>query len=522
MIQKYGRLVTVVLLLGWVFDFLFWEIPVGVNFAVFTSLCLLGGFLVLLDNGIRPAAKSLLLLIPILFFLGVTFLRQERLTIGLAYVFVFLSTGLLVFSYRGGRWLEYNLVDYIKKLVSLLGSVFSAPIKLLKQFKIEENILESQTKIPFRSVVRGGLIAIPVLAIFTFLLSAADVVFEQKTIDFLEEFSGEALIENISRLGLILWTAYWMLGMILHAAWKSKDLRLDGEGEGDKKISLGYIEAVIVLGSVTVLFAIFVLIQFQYFFGGEVNIGVDGYSYSEYARRGFNELILVAFFSLVMILVLNKITRRETKIERRIYSGLGSGIVMLVLVILVSAYQRLMLGIDWHGYSRLRLYPSIFLIWLGLLLVVVIGLEIFQREKYSTLAGLLVSYGFGVSLVFFNVDASIVHHNVLRPAKEKHFNVTHLTTLSLDAVPALAEEFLNAELSDSTREGIGAALMCYKYSDALEEYDPTEWKSFNDATRRAVEALEQVKEEMDGYQINADKIPRRVLSPNSEKYKCGQ
>ena len=50
------------------------------------------------------------------------------------------------------------------------------------------------------------------------------------------------------------------------------------------------------------------------FFGGETNIGVAGYTYSQYARRGFNELVIVAFFSLVMILGLSTITRREKEI----------------------------------------------------------------------------------------------------------------------------------------------------------------------------------------------------------------
>ena len=53
---------------------------------------------------------------------------------------------------------------------------------------------------------------------------------------------------------------------------------------------LGFTEAAVVLGAVVVLFALFVVIQFQYFFGGQTNIGVQGYTYSEYARRGFGEL----------------------------------------------------------------------------------------------------------------------------------------------------------------------------------------------------------------------------------------
>jgi hypothetical protein len=44
-----------------------------------------------------------------------------------------------------------------------------------------------------------------------------------------------------------------------------------------------------VLSSVVVLFSAFVIIQFQYFFGGAANISIEGYTYAEYARRGFGE-----------------------------------------------------------------------------------------------------------------------------------------------------------------------------------------------------------------------------------------
>ena len=43
------------LVLGWCFDFLFWGQKQGINFALYVVLCLVGGFLVLARNGIRPA-----------------------------------------------------------------------------------------------------------------------------------------------------------------------------------------------------------------------------------------------------------------------------------------------------------------------------------------------------------------------------------------------------------------------------------------------------------------------------------
>ena len=116
------------------------------------------------------------------------------------------------------------------------------------------------------------------------------------------------------------------------------------------------------------------------------------------------------------------------------------------MVISFLAYQRISLGIDWHGFSRFRLYPRIFLIWLGILLVAVVVLEIFQRERYFAFVAVLASMGFAVTLTLVNVDAATVKHNVFRAWHGKNLNTPHLASLSTDAVPALAEEFLSPSL----------------------------------------------------------------------------
>jgi hypothetical protein len=520
MIKKYGQFLLIVLLIGWAFDLLFWKLDIGVNFVLFVVLCLLGGHLILLSNGIKPARRSLWLLLPIMFFLVITFVRREQLTIFLAYLFTLLSLALYVFSYLGGRWMAFTLPDYFYEFFRLIKSIFTAPIKLGLLYRAEQQEAANKKKFPLGAVLRGLVFAVPILLIFIALLSSADVVFDQKVTNLFEDFSGEDLLENVVRLMLVGWTAFWVSGVILHAAKKSQEKPLLGEDKPFIEQKLGFVEASVILGSVVVLFSTFVIIQFQYLFGGEVNIGVEGYTYSQYARKGFSELIWVAFISLLLILGLNMLTKRQGRMEKWVYSGLCSGVVLLVLVILASAFQRLRLGIDWHGYSRLRLYPSLFLFWLGLLLIVAIILEMVKRDRYVTFAALLASFGFGATLIFFNVDASIVHHNVLRPEQGKHFNVTHLTSLSLDAVPSLVEEFQNPDLDEETHEGIGAAILCYQYSEALREYDQDEWRVFNYSSWKAGEAIGQIVEELDDYTIKLNKNPMRVHTPDGTPYNC--
>ena len=515
---KNSKLVwVVVFLLGWLFDFLFWKKQAGINFAIFLTLCLLGGFLLLLSNGLKPASKSLWLIIPFAFFATITFMRQEPLTLFLAFTFSIISLGLLTVTYLGGRWTRYSLFDYFNKFWLLIGSIILRPYGYFKQTPID---MAGVRRLPIKPVVRGLMIAVPVVVFFAVLLAAGDLVFRQKINDTFDFFSLERIPEYIFRLIIILFWAYVLIGVFLHAASQSRDGNLIGEDEPVIKHFLGFTEAAIVLGSVIFLFLLFVIVQFRYFFGGEVNIGVEGYTYSQYARSGFSELITVAFFSLLMILGLGTITRREDDRQKRAYSGLSVALVALVIVILVSAYQRLNLAIDWHGFSRLRLYPRVFLIWVGILFVAVIALEIIRRERYFAFAALLASIGFAVSLSLINVDASIVRHNVYRTIEGKYINVNFLTTLSPDAVPALVDGYMDQSLPITTHQGVGAALLCYIHSDMYQDYSTPDWRSFNYSQWAAINALNRVQADIQGYNVNEEVSPIQVETPNHELYVC--
>jgi hypothetical protein len=67
------------------------------------------------------------------------------------------------------------------------------------------------------------------------------------------------------------------------------------------------------------LFSAFTVIQFAYFFGGQDNISVEGFTYAEYARRGFFELLAVSVMTLALVLTLDWITVRRNKSHHQIF-----------------------------------------------------------------------------------------------------------------------------------------------------------------------------------------------------------
>jgi len=515
----------VALALGWLFDFLFWGHGQGINFAIYAVLVLVGGFLVLGMNGIKPSWKSLLLLVPILFFTAMTFIRREPLSMFLSFAFTLGLMGVLAATYRGGRWPLYSLSDYVVNYVKLAGSMIARPFIFLTKMKKQEG----ETPGPatqgsrtgwkqFWAVLRGVLIAIPILAIFIALLSAADLVFAQRVQDVVKLFRLENLPQYIFRCIYILAGAYALVGVFLHAAEKSQDEKLVGMDKPLIQPFLGFTEAAVVLGAVVLLFALFAIVQFQYFFGGQTNIGVQGYTFSEYARRGFGELVTVAFFSLLLFLSLSAVVKRQNQIQRWVFSGLGVGMVALVGVMLYSAFQRLVLYEAAYGFSRLRAYTHIFMIWLGVLLAVMVVLDVLRKERVFALAALLAAIGFAVTLTLLNVDGFIVRQNVARAAAGEELDVAYLASLSTDSVPALVGAFQDGNLPSGTRDEAGAALACHEYINS--RLVDSNWRSFMLSSWQADQALKQVQSGLDKYQILESDLPVKVLIPGGNSFEC--
>ena len=84
-------------------------------------------------------------------------------------------------------------------------------------------------------ILRGILIAIPILAIFAALLASADLIFAQRLDHLIALFRLEKLPEYIFRGVYILIGAYLLVGVFLHAAMRSKDEELIGEGKPARK-----------------------------------------------------------------------------------------------------------------------------------------------------------------------------------------------------------------------------------------------------------------------------------------------
>jgi len=487
---------------AWLFDFLFWNKAPGINFLFFITLCLAAGLALAWGEGLRPSRRSFILILPVLFFAAMVFIRQEPLTLFVSALLCLASLALLAYTLLGGRWMEYSLSDYVVGFFRLAGSALVRPGETWarrRRAREANPIPQSAARRQSLAVARGIFLAVPVVGLLAGLLASADPIFAQGLQGFFNLFRIERLGEYTFRTLYILILAYVLAGVLIHALTASREEPLIGLERPWLKPFLGWTETAILLGSVVLLFAVFVAIQARYFFGGQANIHLAGFTYAEYARRGFSELVTVAVITLLLALGLNSSARRETAGQRRVFLAMVTTLVALVLVILVSAAQRLILYESAYGFSRLRAYTHVFIPWLGVLLLAAAGLELARRPRLFALAALISALGFGASLSLLDIDGFIARQNIARAAQGFELDVSYLVSLSDDAIPVIAGQWDNPRLSPEVRDQIGAVLACRVAADEGVSSD-LPWQSFNLPRAQAEKILSANQDRLAAYQ----------------------
>lgn len=288
---------------------------------------------------------------------------------------------------------------------------------------------------PVFAVLRGLLIAAPIVLVFTILLASADQVFNNllSSLARLFNFSLSAdLYYQIFGAFVVGWLVTGVLSYVLVMRPET------AAPEKPKRYKLiGPIEAITVLISIVTLFAVFVGVQFTYFFGGERNIG--NLTYAEYARRGFFELVALSVLTLGLLLVLSATSVRPTRGLRRAFRIAATVLVGLTGVLLVSAAGRMALYEQAYGYTHLRIATHVFMGWLGVLFAIYLVILYRSTDDMRGFAAgtLIVAVGYLFMLNVINMDAVIARENLRRFENGADLDFTYLGTLSADATPEI-------------------------------------------------------------------------------------
>lgn len=342
-------------------------------------------------------------------------------------------------------------------------------------------------------VTRGILLALPVIIIFALLFASADLVFRKYANQVIHlSWSTETwlrlVIVTVLTLGFM--GAFWY---VFGAERKPPKVTIQFKGS-----NFGRIETGIFLGTVNLLFLLFVSVQLTYLFGGQQNIVEQGFTYAEYARRGFFELIVVALISWLLVWTFNRSLIQSDSPARTLARRLSWLLILQVFVIMTSAFMRLVLYEQAYGFTTMRFYSHVFIMWLAVIFAaLIVRLWSKWREETMTfvLLGSIIAFAAGVNL--FNPDAFIAKQNIARYQKAGKVDVPYLGLLSDDAIPVISQ--LLDDQDETVRRTVAHDL--YQHFIWLESSRTRDdWRSYNYARRRSRDILTQHRQLLDANQ----------------------
>ncbi|TVP55695.1 MAG: DUF4173 domain-containing protein, partial [Gemmatimonadales bacterium] len=260
---------------------------------------------------------------------------------------------------------------------------------------------------PLTAVVRGLLLAAPLLLVFGALFAGADEVFG----GIVGGLVGPALEDWGSHLiptAVLTWLAAGYLTGFLTGTRVRDTLVVVLDGR-IRRPSIGAVEATIALGLVALLFTAFVAVQFRYIFGGAGLVQVTpGLTYAEYARDGFGQLTLASALVLPTLLVTDWLLGSPDPRARTVFRFLGGLQLVLLVLVIASAFQRVIVYTQAYGFTESRLYGVVFLGWLTLLGLWFAATVLRGRRESFAAPALLSGIAVVVLLLIANPDAVIV------------------------------------------------------------------------------------------------------------------
>lgn len=412
--------------LGLFADLLWWSGDrIGLGFALWVSLFGLSACLVVGKSN-AAGQKEILVWSLVSSAAAIVLLFRTTPIVIVAMLLIVLASSAMAIMQKNGKPLRETIVlDYLVSLRSLPSRCLLAAIPLWRQIDFSAHIADPR----LRSFSRGALLAAPIIVVFTCLFSSADVVFARYVLRAINFFSPMTL-----RHLLVTFVLGWVATGLLVGVSEN---HLQSRRPPRKWLSLGTHDTAAFLGSVAVLFLVFVYAQLGYLFGGrEVIDSTVGLTVAEYARSGFFELLAVAALTIMLLIAV-----ASTECDRRVFRPLGAVLIACVMIILASAAQRMWLYVTEFGLTIDRLTAIAVIAWLAFSLLLFAATVLRDRTKDFAIGLIISGIAVAFALAIANPARIVAETNVTRGKQiGEDADVPYLLSLGSDALPILVEK----------------------------------------------------------------------------------
>lgn len=347
----------------------------------------------------------------------------------------------------GGSLLDVSIPQSVARAAQAVVQAFFVPAFFVQGIQT--------TRIRGRRLIRAVAITLPLVIVLAALFASADAVFASAVRINIGGTVGHVILILIGTIATV-----WLLRL---ASLRRVDVPATAAP------MLAPLEWTIVLAGLDVVLTGFAVAQVVALSsGGKHLLHTAGFTYAQYARSGFFQLLAAVAITGIELMTLH--ASAEIRPRFRVLAFIA---IALTLVVVASAFHRLTLYEHAYGMTMLRLYVHIAIVGAGVLLAILalrIGGLAGHRAWFAPVAGIvLLATLFAVNVV--NPEAVVARYNLTH--RSAHFDPSYLNVLSADAAPALAG--MNAICQTNVRSSHGWAgfnLSRYRAQSLRKEHCP--------------------------------------------------
>lgn len=389
----------------------------------------------------RDQLFAWLLTVPIVL-LALTFFLYDntlfRLLNFLAVPFLFVAQTMLLLKRHRQSWYSLGFAGEMMETVLLYTLKYTmVPFAFLRHW-LKSRMDRRKYGIAVK-ILAGIGISLPILLVVLTLLTQADGVFGHllaKIPSLLFDWDSAEALYRLFRIGLVALLIFgYFYAVIGPKPQEVADKLLERSEE--KRIAWDGVILVTILTIINVVYVSFTIIQISYLFEGAQAVLPDDMTYAEYAKKGFQELVMVTIINFILLVSFMHLVSRAQPVIYKFVQAMLSLLTICTSFMLFSAYFRLSLYEEAYGYTQTRFLAHAFMIFLFVLFVIAF-LKIWRNDfsllKYYGIAG-IAAY---VVLNYIQVDAVIAQNNIQRYYETGRIDVAYLMELSDDAIPLIA------------------------------------------------------------------------------------
>lgn len=476
--QTYEITGFISLLFGVLFTFCFYRAKLGLNILLFTLV-----MVTLLITVIKRYEMSIkkgtwfYYLAAVLFGLSTVLTASGTLQfLNIIAILLLLNLSLLQQLHDTRDW------DVLKSLgkmsgmllhgIASVGMPFVDGFRFLKKTKLFRNDW-------VRNIFVGTLLSVPFLWIIILLLSQADMIFGNIARKLaLHIFSGEVIL-----ILFLIFFGFLCCYCILCGAATQTGREEHIRRKGDASI------AITVILLITVVYVVFCSLQIVYLFNSGLFALPQGYTFSEYARRGFFELLAVSILN-VGLMLLGTAYFKESRILRHLLTIM----TVCTYVMIGSATYRMLLYISAYRLTFLRLFVLLALVIIALFLAGVI-ISVYHKQfplfHYGVAVITIIYLLFSLAKPDYWIAVYLGQGKTQLTAEDAAYLTGELSLdASLPVLNLLSNESLWAENAKQRKDADG-------YTEEYSEYRSEEipkLKSIDYYNKRYRERIEREKE----------------------------